>query len=703
MSNDKKWIGVIGSGLLVFSSISTPKSLSAQTVDVPNLKTTNILFEDQPNPSYLENLVSDIANKDNRVQENMPLLSEAQFKQLGHLFGQKIEAAWSDTRYRQNLEHMPTPLGIEALISKELDSPPPINFLPSKNQSVPIASDTSRPPKGIPQLVEVEVISQPVEVASNHLPSPIQPQRPKKLEIQTLPPVPELLTPKTQDPPKNPEVLVEETLIVKEFQVIGNTVFSASELQTLTNPFLGRPLSFQDLQQVRSDITDFYVDQGYVTSGAFIPADQDLSQAIVTIQVVEGRLDEIQIIGNQKLKTHYIRDRIAQGAKGPLNINRLLNRLQTFQLNPLISKISAELAASDLPGFNILVVAVEEADSRDVNLSLNNNRSNNIGSFQRQISGVDRNLFGLGDKATLSYANTDGSHELDVGYSIPVTVKDGTINVGFQQSWTRVLTEPFNQLDLTGSSRSFSLGYRQPVIASPNQELTVGVQLERRESSTKLLGIPFPLSAGSDAEGRTKVSGVNLIQEWITRDQKQVLALRSDFGIGLDIAATKNQNAPDGQFLHWRGQAQWIRELAQDASVLMRSNIQLADRALPSMEQFGLGGSNSLRGYPTDFLLVDNGITASAEARFPLLKTRNREGILQVVPFLDYGYGWNWNKQEIVGSNHALAAGIGLHSAMERSREQLKSIGAFPSSVQGKERKGLTLAKSTFLSIVKLF
>ena len=384
--------------------------------------------------------------------------------------------------------------------------------------------------------------TQPLAQVNNNPPSPIQRPAPQPLETQPLPSIPELINPQNSpvddEPPSSTND--EERLTVKAFRILGNTVFAKEALEQITNPYVGQALTFQDLLNIRSQITDFYVSQGYITSGAFIPADQDLSQAIVTIQVVEGQLDEIQVVGNQRLRRNYIRDRISRGAKGPLNINKLLKHLQTFQLNPLIENISAELATSDIPGFNVLIVTVTEADTRDITLNLNNQRSANVGQLQRQISFRDRNLLGIGDQGSLSYANTDGSNELNVDYQIPINAQDGTVNVGYSQTWTQIITTPFKEFDLEGNARNFSAGYRQPIIASPTQELALGLSIDRRESDTKLLGNPFPLSAGSDDEGRTRITGANFTQEWIKRNPKQIFALRSDLGLGLNIAATQN-------------------------------------------------------------------------------------------------------------------------------------------------------------------
>ena len=58
-------------------------------------------------------------------------------------------------------------------------------------------------------------------------------------------------------------------------------------------------------------------------------------------------------------------------------------------------------------------------------------------------------------------------------------------------------------------------------------------------------------------------------------------------------------------FFAWRGQAQLVRLLAPDTLFIARTDVQLADRALVPLEQVGVGGQETVRGYRQDLLLAD--------------------------------------------------------------------------------------------------
>ena len=140
-----------------------------------------------------------------------------------------------------------------------------------------------------------------------------------------------------------------------------------------------------------------------------------------------------------------------------------------------------------------------------------------------------------------------------------------------------------------------------------------------------------------------------------------MILARSQFNLGIGaFDATINSDEPDSRFLAWRGQGQWLRLLAPDTLFLLRSDIQLASTSLVSLEQFGIGGFFTVRGYRQDALITDNGLVVSAEVRLPIARVPKAEGILQVAPFIDFGTGWNTDRDVPVEDNTLVGVGFGI-------------------------------------------
>ncbi len=489
---------------------------------------------------------------------------------------------------------------------------------------------------------------------------------------------PEPQSPTTQTPENSKTNEVIEAISVTNFRFIGNTVFSQKNLEEITNKFLTldsntNRITFAQLQQIISEVTKLYNEKGYINSFAYIPTtSEEPNQRLqnrgtageVIIKIVEGGLESIRVRrrkGKQRLNLNYICSRLAIASQ-PLQTSRLLDALRLLELDPLIKSISAELIPGSQLNRSGLEVKFEEEKTFSAALLLDNRRAPSIGSFRRQLQLTEANLLGKGDGLSLAYTNTDGSNAFDLSYTLPLNPHNGTINLSAGVTANRVIEKPFEKVDITAAAQYFDLTLRQPILRNPRQELALGVTATRRESGTSILGEDFPLSAGADVKGRTGISAVRFFQDWTVRNNDELLALRSQFSLGLGaFNATVNSEAPDSRFLAWRGQGQWIRRFRRDTFLVAKTDIQLANRTLLPLEQFGIGGGNSVRGYRQDILLADNGISASAELRFPIVGRSDRGlGVLQIAPFVDAGTVWNSSGIENSERQFLMSVGTGL-------------------------------------------
>ncbi|NMG57632.1 ShlB/FhaC/HecB family hemolysin secretion/activation protein [Geitlerinema sp. P-1104] len=477
---------------------------------------------------------------------------------------------------------------------------------------------------------------------------------------EPLPPPEELLQPRPDEDADGGLDRLEGRLEVRGYRVEGSSRFTAEDFAPILEPFIGE-MSFADLLQARSAVTQFYVERGYITSGALLPP-QTIEDGIVTIQVVEGALEDIVVTGDRRLNPEYVRSRLNLAAQTPLNIDDLLEALQLLQLDPLIENLSAELSASPRPGFNLLEVDISEAPSFRPLLRIDSGRSPTVGAYRGTVELREANLTGWGDRARLSYSGTEGSHELQAGYRFPINPRNGTLETSFRITGSEIIERPFDELNLTADSRDFELTYRQPLHRTPGQEFALGFTFSRRESETSLLEEPFPLSVGANDQGETRLSVFRFFQEWTQRGSQEVLAARSQFNWGIPIFGndTINSSQPDGRFFNWRGQAQYLRLLAPNGtSLLLRSDVQLSATSMVPLERFGLGGNFSVRGYSQDFLLADSGLFASAEVRFPIWTANGGENRLELRPFVDVGTVWNQG-DSTVDTNTLASMGLGL-------------------------------------------
>jgi hemolysin activation/secretion protein len=454
---------------------------------------------------------------------------------------------------------------------------------------------------------------------------------------------------------------------VKKFKLEGNTVLEEAAVDSIFRKYRDRQIGFADLLELETDLTKLYTAKGYVNSGVVLPI-QDVTRGTVVLQSIEGRVETINVQVDGRLKESYVRSRLARGTGQPLNIGQLQEALQLLQLNPLIENLNAELSVGGSRDRWTLDVAVNQGNPFKPLLFVNNNRTPSVGSFQRGFELNHNNVLGYADQLSFIFKNTDGSNDFDTSYRIPVNSLDGTVGLRYRFVDSNIIEGNFEDVDIESQTDELELTLRQPILrradGESTQELALGLELSRQTNEVSLEDRPFPeLSPGADENGETKISAVRFFQDWTRRTRKDVLAARSQLSAGVDLFdATVNDNGPDGKFVAWRGQVQWLRQLKSSSNInlLLRSDIQLSTDDLVSLERFSLGGADSVRGYRQDALLGDSGILTSAEVRIPFYRWSNNQNSLTAVPFVDFGTTWSNSDDRSQEKDTVASLGLGL-------------------------------------------
>ncbi|BAU14821.1 surface antigen D15 [Leptolyngbya sp. NIES-3755] len=482
-------------------------------------------------------------------------------------------------------------------------------------------------------------------------------------------PTPNLPDPILQPSPTPPQEAVPRPgakFPVKDLDIQGGTVLRA-EVEELKRQFLkkfGEAAGFEDLIELRSQITQLYIRRGYVTSGAFLVNGQTFDPNVpnvVQIRIVEGALERLEVGGLRRVPEGYVVSRLNQATQAPLNQERLRNALILLQLDPLFEQVNAELTAGSSPDRSVLRVRLAEAPALRAGIGFDNYQSPSVGELQGTAFVRHENLLGWGDRIIAEFGRTGGLNLYDINYAVPLSPTNTTLNLRYSNNRSVITEAPFDDLGIRSRAETISAGIRQPIVRTPQVELGFGVSLDLRRSRTFLLDdIPFSFSEGPE-DGRSNVTAIRFFQDWIDRSApNRVLAARSQFSFGIDaINATVNDSGTDAKFFSWLGQFQWVQRLANQPNspvLLTRLNAQLTPDSLLSLERFSIGGVESLRGYRQNELVTDNGVTGLIEVRIPV--SRN-PAIVQLQPFIEFGTGWN-NRSDNPDPQWLASLGLGI-------------------------------------------
>jgi len=453
---------------------------------------------------------------------------------------------------------------------------------------------------------------------------------------------------------------------VDRIVVAGNTRL-ADELRAIAAPFEDAALSVTDLLTLRDALTRAYVEAGYVTSGAVVPA-QDLADGTLRIEIVEGGLDEIVVRGLERLRERYVRARLERAATPPLNVADVERGLQRLLNDPAIERLDARLGPGPARGRAILEVEVEEAPALAARLRIANDRAPSIGGTRFSALVVAPNTTGIGDETRLEVTALEGGPEVAFGYSVPLTTSNLRAFVTASTYRLEVVEPPLDDLDIEAENTALALGLSYPVIDTGEGRLELAANIDRQFTDTTLLGRGVSFAPGA-VDGETVVTALRVTADGEWRSPRRALVGRATASFGIDAlgATVHGDDRPDGQFATLFAQGLWAERFnAEGRRLIARANLQLADDALLPVEQLAIGGSDTVRGYRTNTLVRDAGWTASLEFREPVANLRLREGeqspvtgLVEALAFTDSGGGWNVDRPT-PGVDSIYSVGLGL-------------------------------------------
>jgi len=444
-------------------------------------------------------------------------------------------------------------------------------------------------------------------------------------------------------------VEAEPEVVLNGIEFDGNTVFSDAELLELVKERLGKKVSIEELEGVRKAISKHYYDHRYVNSGAVID-EQDLAGGILKIRIVEGWLDAVNVMNEGWLRSGYLKKRLHREVGKPLNLDDLKLGLELIRRDDKIRKINTALVPGDELGQSHLDMIVTENKVFDVGLGVSNRRPPSVGAEEAELYFGTRNLTSLGDTLRANYTFTqDGMREVDFGdarnysvfYSLPLTRWDTTLELGLTQSDYAILEEPFDALDIQSDTRMYTVALRQPIYRDFQHEFSVTLKGEHRRSEVLVSGERFSISPGS-IDGQTRITALRVSPEYVYRSQERVIAARTTLSFGLDELDPIMTPEFDRNYFTWLTQASWVESVtSNDTLLIVKLMHQYTDQSVVSMEQFSLGGMNTIRGYRENQLIRDNAVIISPELRIPVYKDRYGKALVYLIPFFDYGTGWN--------------------------------------------------------------
>ena len=295
---------------------------------------------------------------------------------------------------------------------------------------------------------------------------------------------------------------------------------------------------------------------------------------------------------------------------------------------------------------------------------VDNHGSGSTGEEQYHVNGHVMNLLGQADTFSGSLKAKEGSFGGHLAWQVPLTAQDTRLSVQYGFNNSEVIEEQLEVLDIENDFKSADITLSHPIIHTLSHSLVLAGSLSVRENEGRLLQIPFSFASGEN-NGFSRVSALRLSAQGSIRTINDVWSghIRYSHGISA-FNATDNDNAlPDSDFSSLLIQVQYARLLPNNIRFNWRADAQISSDGLLPLEQFALGGANSVRGYRENELVRDEGFSTSLQVTAPVfdeLDFGGQWGKLEAFVFTDFGDGSF--KLAVQDNAEALwSAGLGLN------------------------------------------
>lgn len=463
--------------------------------------------------------------------------------------------------------------------------------------------------------------------------------------------------------------VVQENPVVKEIRFEGNEVYSEDELKELvfTKPgnIFNSVFFRHDLERIRNK----YQEDGYAMMRV---RDVQIEEGVITVKILEPKVGEIAVQGNEKTKTYVIEREIKLKPGDHFNAKVLRHSLNKLQRMGYFETVNVGFEPTQDPAFVNIIVSVEEQRTGRIGLTIGHGSSS---GWSGGLSYEDTNWKGLGHTASVGF-ETGKRDQYWISYEEPfmdVDYYSWRVNL-YRWEWDDIENyiggESVFEYEETRTGISVGAGKK----FKRDPRLSWYATLDWHDSDISYDDIrwysDFRSAAEevsqSDTTGKYKGKSVEEIQRIyfdehmqsgktfsITgRLQRSTLDEYLSYPKG-DVVSLNVEQALDFLGSDWDFTKYWLEARyytpvtrigeifdidlgTEDTPVIFAARVRagFSSGEIPFMDQYFLGGDRDLRGYEEDEFYGTEMLLANFELRIPI------EQAFGLVFFYDAGNAW---------------------------------------------------------------
>ena len=449
--------------------------------------------------------------------------------------------------------------------------------------------------------------------------------------------------------PLEPQITVPDLGVkcrdIREIRITGATRLPDDVRQGVVRDHAGHCLGVGELEAILATLTKSYIDRGYITTRAYLPA-QDLRSGVLEIKVIEGSIErfELQQSGRSDASTS-IRGAFPARPGDLLNLRDLEQGID--QLNSLASNSATlDVQPGSRPGESVVVVRNQAGFPVNLFATYDNLGTPATGRDAASATLSFDSLLGLNEVIAITRRQSvphDSEHNSD-STALHVAVPFGYNSFGFDASesnYVNTLQLPSGQkLASEGTTSTQSVLVDRVIYRDQGSRISLSGRLTTQDSrnflgneylavsSRKLSPFDFGLSGFTQAAGGM----VNGRLAYV-RGLKVLGALEDPAGLPDDLP-----HAQFGKFTLDLGFNRRFDIGGQPVLLSSQFSGQHSDYTLYGSQQILVGGPSSVRGSMVNTLSGDSGYYLRNDVSLPWRTTLGGQAIAGRV-YAGYDFG----------------------------------------------------------------
>jgi len=409
------------------------------------------------------------------------------------------------------------------------------------------------------------------------------------------------------------------TFEIKGFKLHGENPLGESKTSQVLAPFVQAKATIDTLQQATAALETALRDAGYGLHRVALPP-QEIGEQ-VRLDIVKFTMGKVTLEGNQQFGDANIRRSLPELKEGTTpNFNRL--SVQTTIANENLGKqVQVALKESEEPDKVDAKVVVKETKPWNFSASLSNAGAVSSGRDRLTVTAGHSNLFDRDHQFvgayTTSIERTSDVKQLGLSYRAPMYQWGGVIGASYTQS---DVVGSFGSFSSTGAGHTLGVSYTSylPAQGGSRDYFSFGLD-DKVFDVAKINGIAAPgqvarrsrsINTGYTrrVESDTAVWGFNA---------EFVAGVPGGSGNSLSAFVTEDPRISTARWKAVRGGGNYSAGFAGNWVWTAKLQGQYSPDALISGEQFGAGGSSSVRGMGERPVSGDKGVFGSIEITTP--------------------------------------------------------------------------------------